>query len=275
MALSGITVSVGYDDLLAITLPQNLDLFDQLIVVTSETDKRTQQLVTDLSRRNTGLDLLVTDLFYRDGAIFNKFRAVEAATQRIDPARWCLILDADIFLPATTRERLAAGGLCQLNPDCLYGARRWLILRKAQLQVISQGAADVAETSLIHERYFECYQDSEIAGYFQLFHPASRFLMQRPWYGIDWRHAGGGDSDFMLKFPAVNRCWLPDCEVYHLGQPGENWFGRTDARWDELSEAAVTPAEQLTPAAARHEMTAMRRARGQNKGVDRFKGEKL
>jgi len=58
--VNGITVSVGYDDLLAITLPRNARHFERVVVVSSPDDKATAKVVASVANA----ELFVTDVFF-------------------------------------------------------------------------------------------------------------------------------------------------------------------------------------------------------------------
>ena len=71
MRISGLTVCVNYSDLLAAGLESWYQGCDKLLVVTTPEDTETQLLCANS-------DILVhqTDVFYRDGATFNKGAAI-------------------------------------------------------------------------------------------------------------------------------------------------------------------------------------------------------
>ena len=104
--------------------------------------------------------------------------------------------------------------------------------------------------------------ETELAGYYQLFHAEDPVLKIRPWYSIDWRHAGGYDSDFQARWPAGRKVRLP-FEVLHLGESYVNWHGRVQARVD-----GTVPPEADQRRRAQEEMYAQRRKWG-------FRKEKL
>ncbi len=213
--INSLVVCVDFDDFLEITLPLNKRHFDRTLVVTSPADIRTR----DLAERYE-CECFITDAFYRHGATFNKGAAIEEGFDAIGRSGWICVWDADIVMP----DAIDIPGK---ETDCLYvPVRRTL------------------ETSTRYHEGIEWSdlpsptQPHEFDGYFQLFHGSAP--LQRPWYGVDWKHAGGGDSDFELQFPAKNRK-RPPFEVLHLGaegvqgldtRVGENWCGRVCPRLD-------------------------------------------
>jgi hypothetical protein len=47
------------------------------------------------------------------------------------------------------------------------------------------------------------------------------------WYGIFWKHAGGCDTEFQMKWEPENKLRVPTFSVIHLGNPAVNWHGRS------------------------------------------------
>lgn len=211
-----ITVCVGYDDLLAITLPHTIHNFRKIRIVTSPEDKNTRDLVWSLSQIPNNFDLatVTTDAFYRNGAHFNKGLAIEEAFDLTGRQGWYLILDADIILPKSMP------GLDSVEVGKLYSPVRRLLPN--------------IEGYLIYENGFQwdtltLRVDRGLYGYFQLFHADDPVLCSRPWYGVDWTHAGGCDNEFQQKWKANDKV-RPPFEVLHLGDPDKNWFGRSTPR---------------------------------------------
>jgi hypothetical protein len=204
-----LTVSVEYDDFLAITLPVNRKHFSRVLVVTTPDDRKSQQVAMD-----NDAEVYCTDAFYRNEASFNKGLAVEEGWDQIGRSGWLVGMDADIVLP----DRLP---IRDIRPGFLYGAHRRMLADPRKL------STDL-DWSVLQDMPFE-RAESEIPGYFQLFHAEDAALSIRPWVGINWRHAGGYDSEFQGRWPRDRKKWL-GFEVLHLGLPGENWCGRTTPR---------------------------------------------
>lgn len=193
MRIHGLTVCVDYADLLAQSIGLWLPSLTSLTVVTTERDEASKLLA--LTR---GALLHVTDAFYRNGAAFNKGAAMEEARRSMPWSDWILFFDADIVPPADWLAQVEAA-----NPQAgkLYGARRMM------------------DDGTIKR------ESGEIAGFFMLFHSTD----PRAAEGVpcDWRHAGGYDSDFQLRWGA-DRVWTP-LTVRHVGAAGRNWYGRGNA----------------------------------------------
>lgn len=243
------TVCVDYADYLSVTLPYNLHHFEQVIVITSPHDRTTVDLV--LSYPADKVRLYTTDLFYRDGAIFNKWRSLEAAFDSFGREGWICLLDADTVWPKEAPLDLVVGNL--------YSPLR------------NMGP----ETNLIPPedvwgRYREHRNVGEWAGYSQIFHASDPVLGSPPWYEIDWTHAGGGDSMFQLKWPK-DRKLRPSWRALHLGPAGTNWCGRASRYLDGSEpEQAGRRLDDLKRLAGRVARGTRRRETG-----DPFSGEKI
>jgi len=203
--MKGIVVSVEYGDLLAETLPHVP--FEKVLVVTSHEDEETVKV----AKRN-GAEVFQTNAFYRDGAMFNKGLALEEGFDVLGRDGWIVVFDADIIMP----EKMDLTGI---KPSCLYSPRR-------------RTCHNVSDWKRQEDwSQFPLVRDQEHAGYFQLFNASDPALMAKPWYGVEWRHAGGCDSEFNQKWPIQHKHWLP-FEVLHLGPDGQNWCGRATKRLD-------------------------------------------
>jgi glycosyltransferase involved in cell wall biosynthesis len=108
-----VTVSVNYADFLSIILPQNIHLFKEWIIITDKKDKKTQQLC-----EYYGVKLIKTDVFYEDGAKFNKWKGINEGLKKIrkKEEEWILFLDSDIVLPPITKRVFDQ---FTFNPQCL------------------------------------------------------------------------------------------------------------------------------------------------------------
>ena len=153
---------------------------------------------------------------------------------------WILVFDADIVLPEHIGDLFPGDAL---DKDCLYNAERHVL----DNQTTWNGAWDWSHIPIDIE--------VEHPGFFQLFHAEAASLAgKRPWYGIDWTHAGGCDHQFEEQFPEDKRIKRRDIQVLHLGPRDTNWWGRVTPRLDG----------SVHPEAAQHrdDMERLLRAKG-------------
>ena len=233
--MQGLTVCVGYDDLLDLCLAFNAKNFTRLIVVTDTRDKRTAKVVA----KYPNAELFRTDAFYAKGAAFNKGAAIEEASLLLDPNEWVISFDADIVFPREIYFPFT------LDKDTLYGPLRYDVPNKAAFDK----AVFTHQFTVVH---LKILGDEEFPGYFALYHPQAKALESRPWFSTNWRHAGGYDTEFQNKFEKKERLLF---RVLHLGATGVNWHGRSTQRWDNGTIIQAEKARQL-----QEEMYAKRRA---------------
>jgi hypothetical protein len=212
--MRAIVVSVEYDDYLKITLPRNYKHFDEILVVTSVDDTRTQEY----ARTFSNVKLLETNIFYRGNSIFNKGASIELAFDVFGRSGWLTILDADIVLPEDVHEFWPG-----FRSGNLYSPYRRMLYDP----LLFNDNLDWSEYGIRN--------DTEFAGYMQCFHCNDPVLMdRRPWYGVDSPHAGACDSDFQLLWQNENKI-RPEFKVLHLGKTDRNWGGRCEDRLDGIS----------------------------------------
>lgn len=203
--LTALTTSVNYADYLIETLPYTKAAVDRVIVITSPYDADTIEAAS-----KEGCDVFKTEAFFRNGAVFAKGSAINAALQHYkdDLAKgWILHLDADVILP----ER---PDLSRFNGSTLYGAQRRAIIGKEGLEYYKRsGQARMAAKGRTITRPI---------GFFQL------------WHGSNWHdyptlsdNASWDDMEFIKCFEQYKLVGT----VYHL-QTSDlkrrgNWNGRT------------------------------------------------
>lgn len=247
--MRAITVCVDYHDYLAITLPYNIGHFEEVWVVTAPSDPATIELCDRFQRDFLPVKVVVTNLFYKDGALFNKWLALEHALDKMDRHGWLCLMDADVLWPRTIPH-------WRLDQGCLYTPMRRM-------------CNDLnSRTVLPDERGWVQFplhpQQREWAGYTQVFHADDPVLGPAPWHQTNWKHAGGADSFFQEKWPQSKKL-RPPFEVLHLGPSGQNWCGRATPYLD-----GSQPVNSAVKQATLRGMIAQR-----GRGPDRFKAEKL
>ena len=288
--MRAIMVAVDYSDLLRITLPYNRHHFEEVWIVT---DHRCFESVVDVVSQvqdGVGITVLSTDLFYQDGAVFNKWRALEYGLDMMDRRGWLCLMDADVLWPK--RLLVNEEGLLYIKEDkviqpgqiCSPLRRMWDSFPHNPLPIRYDDMMlnDVRVPSERHWSEFPAHRNVyEWVGYSQIFHADDPVLGEPPWHQIDWRHCGGADSFFQAKWGKMSRGWRPGVkqisdkkvrppwEVLHLGPAGQNWCGRASAMSDGITPEGAD--EKLKQVAAIWEG----RRRNRNEGRDQFTGERL
>lgn len=247
--LKGIMVCVDYADLLALTLPYNRHHFHQLMVVTTEQDRATRELAV----KHHCL-VYETDAFYRNGATFNKWLALEEGLDRLGRDGWMCIMDADVCWPKIVPT-------VDLKVGKLYTPERRMC--PTIPQVIP--SEDLWGSYELHRNR------AEWAGYSQIFHAKDPVLKGagQYWHEIDWKHAGGADSFFQMRWDPKDKV-RPPFEVLHLGLAGHNWFGRATP----LADGTVLDGSEERMQMSTRKIWEQRRVNRAN-GLDQFDGEKI
>lgn len=254
--LRAICVSVDYEDIHAITLPRMRKHFKEYWIVTATGQKATIELANAHDCR-----LLITSAFYEDGAVFNKWRALEQGYDAMGRHSWLCNLDADVIWPEKIEwpDALVPGMLCTpLRRMMPYESMRsWM-----------RGTKFVMPGEEVWRQYPIHRNVNEWAGYSQIFHASDPRLGKPPWHGINNSHAGSEDSWFQARWPRELKI-RPTWECLHLGAAGENWMGRASVRLD-----GSVPADRDRKLAEIRKMWAQRAAR-RSKGLDPFQPERL
>lgn len=231
--IEAVIPSVGFDDLLDITIPLNLPHLDRLFVVTSHADAKTVSVC-----KKYGATVVQTDLFESEGRTFAKGAGMNVGFSNLRFRGWRLALDADIVLPPTFRHVLL--NYSALDPQCLYGADRADVIQSEWdnwKDVVTQpqwGEREEMRIDLpIRGRVITRLYGYLPLGYFQLWHASNHHE-----YPSTAGGAGLDDVVFSQQWPEQYRRLLPSAIVYHLcANPpvlGENWDGvRRHARVDK------------------------------------------
>lgn len=113
--LDVIIVSVNYNDFLIVSLENNIDIFENITVVTSSSDFLCQKICEKF-----GVNCVVTDVMYENNAVFNKGKAINEGIRSIPDPDYILLLDADILV----MEQI---NLDLLEEDVLYTSDRYMV----------------------------------------------------------------------------------------------------------------------------------------------------
>ncbi len=198
-----VTVSTNYSDLLKICVSANRGWFDKWIVVTSEADTKSREVLSAYPE--------VIVLFWNPtkyGARFDKGSGVRLGQEYAYahyPNSWYVLLDSDIVLEGEPQS--LRGMLQNLSPRFLYGISRWDYASMSDLRAKINGSPyGELETGL---------------GFFQLY--AVPFLYTRS------KDASLSDMQFRALFQKKILLKTPYCS--HMGQVS-HWGGRHEGSRD-------------------------------------------
>jgi hypothetical protein len=230
MKLEYVTICVNYLDFFKISYEKNLaaGIFDHFIVITDYNDDATYQFCLD-----NNITVVKTDIFYKNGAVFNKGAAINYGFEKLKYNDWVAFMDADTFVPNDFKEKI---DFKNLNKEFMYGTERVLLKTPDDLFNYEMGFAD---------------DEFEVPpgfgyGYFLLFNWQSQVIKNcQPGYWSPHNSPNCQNSDWMFRnmwgdFVGSHAKWtgkfdkLP-VRVYNLGQHGENHFGRISPEFKKLT----------------------------------------
>ena len=198
MEIIAVTVCVNFHDILKHIVYQNSKFFKKWLIVTSQEDTNTIDLINEVNKEN--IQILIYSYFYKN-AKFNKGGSLFFAQEYIDKnykKANILFLDCDIYLPDDFMDRLPSS----LEDDTLYGVSRtdfWTL-------------EDFVNNKNPHPK-----KNPHFLGFFQLY-------KQNSYKYKDSYNCSGCDCVFRNNFR--NKKKKLDIHVKHLGRNGPNWNGR-------------------------------------------------
>lgn len=229
MHITGITTCVNKGDYLAWTLPSMRTIFDRLVVITDKKDELTKKLCDFW-----WVECLQTDIFYKDGAKFNKGEAIRLGLDYINPKEWIVHVDCDIFFGPRFNEFIRCRNF---NKDCIYGVDRlnikdwetWINFYTNPFPQYHVGS--IWPGFEVMYRVVQGYNFSPI-GFFQMWNTKSKYYKGYP---TNSENAADSDLKFAEYWPPENRILIPEVYVYHLSSEtteiGVDWNGRTTKRF--------------------------------------------
>lgn len=226
-----VTVSVGFDDVLDVTLPENHHQCDHLIVVTSHADKKTQAVC-----QKHGVTCVQTDTFERYDNEFRKGAGINRGFDFFQYYGWRLHIDSDIILPDNFNRLLF--NHASLDNQTIYGCDRIDVVGLEELKGIKSSLHHTpqhahgflirpAHDRPIGSRYLDNSDGYCPIGFFQLWNARCHKA-----YPSSKGDASHDDVSFAKLWPRKNRQVLPIGFCYHLipeanPEIGKNWKGKT------------------------------------------------
>lgn len=229
-----ITISVGFDDILDVTISENHTQCDHLIIVTTHEDKATQSVC-----RKHGVTCVPTDVINPSPNEFRKGAGINRGFDFLRYYGWRLYLDADIFLHNNFNRILF--NHTYLDESVLYGCDRINVSGLKEFEDIKKRLDNNPQHAygyLINPSHGGTFGSRYVDGY-DLFCPIGAFQLwhasqQKP-YPSSKNEASHDDVSWAKLWPRSKRQLLPSTFVYHLVPEGEvvfgaNWKGRTQPR---------------------------------------------
>lgn len=214
-----IIISNNYGDYLELSLKENVKYFDNIIVVTSEQDSKTQ----DICKKYTNVNCYIYDGWNKNNAKFNFGGARNFGTQFLKYNDWVVFLDSDIIIKEDFKTKL-------VDKNKFYGSYRRFI---PSINDYHRLLDEFYENNNLLESYGKI--EGSGCGFFQCIH-FNRLENFKKHFGYiypDSYSAEQIDIDFLrqfCKFDGQNYENLVrlNIEIWHLGNHGINNFGRTE-----------------------------------------------
>lgn len=232
--ITALLVSVNYSDYLELVLPYNSLRFDQIIILTIESDKVCQ----DVCSRYSNVKCLVfsDEILKTNGKQFNKGAILNKGLEYLNDigySDWLVLTDSDIIFPENFKELLISR---EKVPNILYGMTR----RHCKNVQCLKRYTRTKDKNILFSRA----REPAFVGYCQTFiYQANKYKF------VEFSDAEQSDIKFIKYFDAgfkrfpdlfepdlfekcPNLVLLSDTDfVIHLGQPGRNWKGRTSPKF--------------------------------------------
>ena len=250
--LEALTVCVNYSDYFEHVVEANYRIFDKWVIVTTDDDFGTKALCATY-----GLSCVVTDVFYKNGASFNKAAGMNEGLKLISSDAFVIFIDADIVLHDLTRHTFDS---LKFEKDTLYGCDRLICTGYDKYIKYTKTPGHIMDNWLMHDGGFKW--GARICQYYGIIGEEGRFRGWLPlgFFQMVYRGAftqlpeGSPKADhydvaFGMQFPRDKRVFIPEIMGIHLESDGhwkgQNWGGRLSPPF--ISTKTV---EVLTPKAA-------------------------
>jgi hypothetical protein len=226
--IKALLVSVNYSDYLEIALPFNTLQFDEIIVLTIESDKECQDICSKYS--NVKCLVFPDEILKKNGKKFNKGAIINKGfdyLNEIGYSDWLVMTDSDIVFPENFKELLLSK---EKDPSVFYGMirrhspkyqifKRYLRTKNKEHLRIRSGGGEA------------------FVGFCQIF----IYQSHKSKYN---EHTNAENSDLFFAFEFFRMCNLKldtsaklsllskDDFVVHLGESNKNWTGRVTPKFN-------------------------------------------
>jgi hypothetical protein len=246
LPLTAVIVSYNYSDFLALTLPHNKEVFDNVFVITKPEDTATIELCAKLNVCCMG-----SNKFTHNGAKFNRGAVYnEFFWKYSGVSDWVVLLDSDILVPEGIRDHVKSGAL---DTEVLYGSRRYDVDTVEKYKAYVEDPLTVYQCTLLRGFAF---------GYFQMFnlqssvfdelwmksngnpYPESYSNAESDWQFVEWNFGkqvydppfnlnGHNEDPAKINDHGTGKlALLKQYPVIHLGVTGVNNSERLTPKWE-------------------------------------------
>ena len=231
--ITALLVSVNYSDYLEVALPYNTKQFDEIIVLTIESDKSCQDLCSKYS--NVKCLVFPDGILKKNGRQFNKGALLNKGFEYLNEigySDWLVMTDSDIVFPENFKELILSK---EKDPRLLFHLPRKFVRKKAELEEALSRPFDDDHDHV--ESHFD--NSGRPISKKNMTHRPCGFLsgfIYQPYKFCynEWYDANRSDFIFNRHFIHVIRQMkkkplfklIRTSFVVHLGQNSLNWKGR-------------------------------------------------
>ena len=221
--ITALLVSVNYSDCLKVALPYNVLQFDQIIILTIESDKACQEVCSKYS--NVKCLVFPDNLIKKNGRQFNKGALINKGFEYLNEigySDWLVMTDSDIVFPENFKELILSK---EKDPNILYGMGR----KTCNSSTDIENQIRLIDNTNTKEAFF---------GFCQI------FMYKTNEFKYEEHNVVRGDVIFLSQFSEeLRKLPIPErwrqktfknipnfitlpINVIHLGESGVNWTGR-------------------------------------------------
>jgi len=221
--ITALLVSVNYSDCLKVALPYNVLQFDQIIILTIESDKACQEVCSKHS--NVKCLVFPDNLIKKNGRQFNKGALINKGFEYLNEigySDWLVMTDSDIVFPENFKELILSK---EKDPNILYGMGR----KTCNSSTDIENQIRLIDNTNTKEAFF---------GFCQI------FMYKTNEFKYEEHNVVRGDVIFLSQFSEeLRKLPIPErwrqktfknipnfitlpINVIHLGESGVNWTGR-------------------------------------------------
>ena len=232
--IKALLVSVNYSDYLEVALPYNTKQFDEIIVLTIESDKACQDLCSKYS--NVKCLIFPDEILKKNGRAFNKGALINKGFEYLNEIGyqdWLVMTDSDIIFPESFKELLLSK---EKDPNVLYGMnRRYCNKRSEFIQYLHSGdvnylGSDGCPIPFIGFCQIFIYKVDKF-NYVEKYNADKSDILFLANFSEKFKKQIDAPRPKRLKRSLQNDPVFinlsPEDFVIHLGRSKENWKGRT------------------------------------------------
>jgi len=229
--LSLLITCVNYSDYLDCTLKYNLEIFDNIYIVTTPDDENTINIINKYNNTNK-IKQLTTNIFYDDingsKPVFNKGGALNYGLSQISYRDWLLIGDADIIYPQKLNSIIDS-----LDKNYLYGMYRYPIVNADSVDsAVATLNSEISSKNFINDnKLWVGERQRLLIGYCKLFNFESVYIQNKSLIYPNGKSCQHVDTQFSRSYFSKRQRKVLDLYYLDLGKSYVNWYGRKSEKF--------------------------------------------